>query len=419
MPRTHITQRLIDQIKASKGTVRHFDVKLSGFALAVYPSGKMSFLVRKSVSGKDTLITIGQYPALSLAEARDKARAMLNQMYEGRDPKAERSKREQLDRALSIRLGDQLERFLAARSLKSEGDYRNCIRFYMKDWVDRPIRELTRRDYEDLYLKVCADVSQATATKLTRYVSSVLNWTMADEVEGERLLTENVTLVIAQKRYATAVKPRKSYLNAVEVEALLDYLSIRRHPQRKFDGVSDQGAALISLLLYTGMRKGEALGLRWDDVDFTQMIIKIRMTKNGLEHLVPMSGPVASILNNIKRNGPYLFPSPTSIDLHLSNPSKTVANIVKVSGVEFTLHDLRRTFATHARMLGLDYDLVRRSLNHKSGGSITDQYIVEQVELIRPVFEKIAEGFEMYSYGDYKAEGLMDNLIDPVDMDVF
>ena len=97
----------------------------------------------------------------------------------------------------------------------------------MKDWVDRPIRELTRRGYEDLYLKVCADVSQATATKLTRYLSSVLNWTMADEVEGERLLTENVTLVIAQKRYATAVKPRKSYLNAVEVEALLDYLSIR------------------------------------------------------------------------------------------------------------------------------------------------------------------------------------------------
>ena len=158
--------------------------------------------------------------------------------------------------------------------------------------------------------------------------------------------------------------------------------------------------------------------MRWDDIDFTQMIIKIRLTKNGLEHLVPMSGPVASILNNIKRNGPYLFPSPTSIDLHLSNPSKTVANIVKASGIEFTLHDLRRTFATHTRMLGLDYDLVRRSLNHKSGGSITDQYIVEQVELIRPVFEKIAEGFEMYSYGDYKAEGLM-SLIDPVDMDVF
>ena len=62
---------------------------------------------------------------------------------------------------------------------------------------------------------------------------------------------------------------------------------------------------------------------------------------------------------------------------------------------------------------------LRRSLNHKSGGSITDQYIVEQVELIRPVFEKIAEGFEMYAYGDYKAEGLMDNLIEPVDMDVF
>ena len=56
---------------------------------------------------------------------------------------------------------------------------------------------------------------------------------------------------------------------------------------------------------------------------------------------------------------------------------------------------------------------LRRSFNHKSGGSITDQYIVEQVELIRPVFEKIAEGFELYSHGDYMAQGLADHHTGP------
>jgi hypothetical protein len=48
----------------------------------------------------------------------------------------------------------------------------------------------------------------------------------------------------------------------------------------------------------------------------------------------------------------------------------------------------------------MDYDLIRRSMNHKSGGSITDNYIVANVDLIRPVFEKIAEGFGQYYVGN-------------------
>ena len=75
------------------------------------------------------------------------------------------------------------------------------------------------------------------------------------------------------------------------------------------------------------------------------------------------------------------------------------------SGVDFRLHDLRRTFATHARILGMEYDLIRRSMNHKSGGQITDRYIVERIELIRPVFDKIAEGFKNYSIGDLTGRG--------------
>ena len=60
----------------------------------------------------------------------------------------------------------------------------------------------------------------------------------------------------------------------------------------------------------------------------------------------------------------------------------------------------------------VDYDLIRRAMNHKSGGSITDQYIVERIELIRPVFDKIAEGFNEYFHGNFTGKELPQDYYD-------
>ena len=60
----------------------------------------------------------------------------------------------------------------------------------------------------------------------------------------------------------------------------------------------------------------------------------------------------------------------------------------------------------------MDYDLIRRAMNHKSGGSITEQYIVERIELIRPVFDKIAEGFNEYSLGNFIGKELPQDYCD-------
>ena len=62
----------------------------------------------------------------------------------------------------------------------------------------------------------------------------------------------------------------------------------------------------------------------------------------------------------------------------------------------FSLHDLRRTFATHANAQGVEYENIRRALNHKSGGSVTSQYIISQIETLRPVFQAVADGYLQY-----------------------
>ena len=280
MPTVKLTQAFVERLKSPSKKTQYLDKNLTGFMAVAYPSGRISFGVRGRVKGQDKLVTIGKHHALSLSSAKELAREQLTQMHQGVDPKAAQEQRQQLDKALGVTLKDMMESYLSARQLKSEYDYRNCISKYLSDWLDNPIRSITRKAYEERYVRVRDTVSQASATKLHRYLSAILNWAKADEVQGERLITENVTDVIKGKRYSQVVKPRVDYLDAPKVDKLLGYFfDLRPHPELKQIKVTDQGCAYVLLLLYTGLRRKEGLGLRNEDIDYENKVFIIRDPK--------------------------------------------------------------------------------------------------------------------------------------------
>ena len=82
----------------------------------------------------------------------------------------------------------------------------------------------------------------------------------------------------------------------------------------------------------------------------------------------------------------------------MTDPKIQVANIIKATGVDFMLHDLRRTFATHALKQGMDLYGIGRALNHRTQGGITAQYINldATIETLRPVFDAVARGYLEY-----------------------
>ena len=104
----------------------------------------------------------------------------------------------------------------------------------------------------------------------------------------------------------------------------------------------------------------------------------------------------------------------------MTEPKSQLKKIVESSGVAFNLHDCRRTFATHAKVNGAEQDVIRRALNHKSGGSITASYIIGRVDLIRPVFQAVAKQYDFYYLADGTGKALEDgkgNLItSPLDL---
>ena len=144
------------------------------------------------------------------------------------------------------------------------------------------------------------------------------------------------------------------------------------------------------LLLFTGMRKTEAASLRWDDIDLKSKTLTLQDTKNREVHTLPMSDFVYELLEQRSRQktSEFIFPA-DSISGYISEPKKAVLKVAELSGVPFTLHDLRRTFATVADSIDLPAYALKRLLNHKMNNDVTAGYIMKDVERLRKPMQQI------------------------------
>jgi integrase len=123
---------------------------------------------------------------------------------------------------------------------------------------------------------------------------------------------------------------------------------------------------LVEIALETGLRKGELLSLRWDNVDLRNRMIRVEHSKNGDRRDVPMTERAYEILQALPRrlDTPYLFATPDGKPQ--ADLKKAWGNAVKRSGIQnFTFHDLRHTFASYLVMGGADLRSVQTLLGHK------------------------------------------------------
>jgi integrase len=91
----------------------------------------------------------------------------------------------------------------------------------------------------------------------------------------------------------------------------------------------------------------------------------------------------------------------------MTEPKSQLKKIAEATGIKFGFHDLRRTFATHAEANGVAFELIKRALNHKSR-SVTEGYIITQIDTLRPVFDAVADGYHRYYDPDREHEALVE-----------
>jgi integrase len=143
--------------------------------------------------------------------------------------------------------------------------------------------------------------------------------------------------------------------------------------------------AAIRLILITGQRPGEILGMEWSEIDFESATWEIpsAKAKNAETHQVPLSLMALKIAMSLPRHGKFAFPSRTGASIDESRPMKThalssaVRRNRELLGLEqFCPHDLRRTAATFMSSLGVERFIISRILNHteRSITSVYDRY---------------------------------------------
>lgn len=255
---------------------------------------------------------------------------------------------------------------------------------YMPALCAMPVRRITKAHVLLEYQRLQDTGKLTTANYCMRIVRALLEFAKeALEVEGEPLVSTNAAKVLSITRCWTRQNRRTDYIKPSEMK---DWLKAAlRYPNRNI------GEFALFLLL-TGCRLNEATKLRWEDVDLDEALVTFRQTKNNTDFTAPVSDFLHAVLlrRQATATSNYVFPgdSPSG---SISPWCKANKQLGRESGVPFTFHSLRRTFATTGDTIGLPLQTIAALLNHRSGRTVTSGYIQRSPEVLRPATQAITD----------------------------
>jgi integrase len=149
--------------------------------------------------------------------------------------------------------------------------------------------------------------------------------------------------------------------------------------------------------LFTGLRNSEARSLQWSNVNLECGTIFIGDPKNGEDFTLPMSSFVRKLFTIRKQrsNSRWVFPGKLK-DSHISPGYGSCREVIEQCGVEFSPHDLRRTFITIGDEIDVKAEVVKALVNHKSD-DVTEGYTVRSIERLRRSSERITQAIIQYA----------------------
>ena len=417
-----LTKRFVDSLRPEETDQVVFDELVPGFGIRVMPSGVRSYLIQyRNAQRRSRRLTIGKHGALTVDQARDRARKVLAAVRDGRDPAAEK-----FAFLKAPTVNELLDRYVAEHV-----DERNRINTAaeVRRLVDKHIRPklgthkaagVTRRDIELLHRAMNGTPRQANFTLAICSKAFSL-------AEAWQLRPAGSNPCRGVERYAE--KHRERFLSGEELVRLGEVLRAavteglpwssdlkpsKHHPKPENQRAvyPRATAAAIELLLYTGCRLSEILNLEWRRVDLAEGLIMLRETKAGKPQVVVISAPARRILLEIKpddllaakwvllgkkrSDGKVSRLRNDEAGLPLSKTAleqawQRIRTVAKLDDVR--LHDLRHTVGTYAGQTGANAFMVRDLLRH-SNLAMTGRYVSRADDPIRALSDQVAQRIE-------------------------
>jgi integrase len=350
--------RALDRLKSEN---RQYEVsEPGGLRIQVGKRTKTFFYrYRSPITGKARRLTLGHYPALTLAKARTAVAEAQQKVQEGNDPQAER--------ILSLKkmksdptVGNLIEEYTASSEVKAKRSGDQAVAHLRRDvlakWEDIRVTSITRRNVKML-IDEKALTAPIGAARLLGHIRQMFDFAL------------NYDYI--QANPAAGIKPpaqadeRDRVLTREEIKVFWESI-----PSMK---ASEQVKLMLRFTLVTAQRIGEVRQLKWSDISGDWWTVPKTVSKNKRTHRVFLSPMAKELLKEAKAadgKSKHVFPGKGGQLMDKGTARRSLdRNRGKFEIEHFRIHDLRRTAATEITRLKFPRLIVGKILNHYETGA--------------------------------------------------
>ncbi len=372
--------------------VFYYDTELKGFGLRVGNTVK-TYIAETKINRKTVRVTLGKHGVLTAEMARKFAKEKLAAMSQDINP----NQVERENRVKSITLKEAYNDYMLARkSLKptTKRDYKTCAEVYFKDWLNKPMLDITRDMVEQKHAAL-SESSEARANLAMRFLRALFNFSAEyRDGKGKVIIADNPVKRLSVKKIWNRIERKSNYIQPHQLKDWWDAVwLLKNNPENKSTQDRETIRDYLLLLLFAGLRREEALTLTFENLDFRAKTFTVKDTKNRSDHILPMSDFLFDLFTRrrTQSKSEWVFPG-SGKSGRIVEPRKQILNVIKNSDVQFTSHDLRRSFASIVNALGdsISYYTVKRLLNHKSA-DVTAGYIQHNIENLREAMQAVTD----------------------------
>ena len=344
MPKLDLTDRFCSTIKTTRNE-DYFDAKTTGLGLRVSPSGvkAWSVIFTSPKDGKRSRLSLGHYPATSLARARTLAIEARGKVEAGTDPRDESN-------PSAVTVGMLAENYIEkhARTIKTGKDLARRLRHDVLPVIGGvKLADLHRRDVHRVLDRIKDRGSPQSAAKAQGDIHSMLKWAIArGDLEHDPMMAMEAP---------EAANARERFLTEYEIAALW---------QAWPDVLPAPVVMALKIALVTGQRIGEVTGMMEDEIDLAKATWTIppERAKNGTQHVVPLSHLALDLIRQARRSGinGRLFPLSS-----MKIGQQLIRYRERLPVSDWAAHDLRRTVCTHLAKMGFSPLIIGSVVNHR------------------------------------------------------
>lgn len=379
-----LTTRLIEskQKLAPKNGLYLYDSEVKGFGARVAPTC-ITWFAQKSIGKSTQRIVVGHYPAMSLKDARIEAGHTIIRLAKGEDVSSARAQAKQA----------KVQRLQCPTIKTASSDYLDQRPGDASSRYERDVRHLFERQIVP-ELGASTRVNEVTKAHIRKLIK-------ARRDKGHNVAARNL---YAQLRPFFSWCVHEEYIAVSPCDGVVapDVATERQHKLSEAEIIAlwSVSIAYFKVLLLTAQRRSEVGSMQWQEInlDKAEWIIPASKTKNGREHLVPLSTSVVAILRSLPQRKPSEYVFGKYVDAPFTGFSKATRELQadmlaklreddeEAEQSAWRIHDLRRTAASGMAALRVQPHVIEAVLNH--------------------TVSKLQRTYQVYLYADEKREAL-------------